>query len=213
MSSSFSQDFNVTAGDDAQVIVTCFASDLAQVDISAATSASLALYITPEDPAPLATVTTTPGPSGSLVFGIGPPVPEGLFATSQASLAQLGTASFTQLGVQATIVAIVANIGALQALPTTNYVLSNVVFVTGVGYYQWSPLDSRTPSGTTIVAGAGSTGNWLLFGTVTISLKAAATALLAGWDRAVAVMTVTWSDTTTTQFLSGTAFIEQPGPP
>ena len=47
MSSSFSQDFNVTAGDDAQVIVTCFASDLAQVDISAATSASLALYITP----------------------------------------------------------------------------------------------------------------------------------------------------------------------
>ena len=215
MITPFTQDLNIVAGASSQTILTCYSSALAQVDLSLATSVSLQMYITPQDLTPLVTVTTTSGPSGQLTLGVAPPIPAGLFAASQAALAELGTAAFITPGLTGTIVATVASVAALTATVTTGFALSNVALITGAspsGFYQWSPGDVRTPNGTTIVAGNAGTGNWLLFGTVVINLTSSASLALAGWDRAQHVITVTWSDGTTTQFISGKTEIGQPVP-
>lgn len=216
MPAPFSTPLNIAAGEDFQSILTFFASDLAQVDLTAATSVVMSIYITPEDAAPLVTLSTTSGPEGVLTLGPAPPVPVGLFATGQAVLASLGTAAFLQNGILATVVDTVANVAALEVLDTTSYVLSNVVFVTdpvaGSGYYQWSLGDTRTPNGTTIVAGNASTGNWLLCGSLTIDIVGAATALLAGYSRAESKVVVTWADSTTSLVFAGPVYIGQPVP-
>jgi hypothetical protein len=206
MVAPFAPPLNISTDCDYQVILTCYASDLAQVDISACTAALLELFITPSDAYPRISVSLE---SGNLAFGVAPPAPTGLFILEQGGLAQLGTAAYAQPGIQATIVDTVSSIAALEALVTTNYLLSNTVFLTaGSGqYFQWSPLDTRTPNGTTIVAGLGGTGNWLLVGTVTISIPASMTAALAGNDRAGYNLFVTWGNYATTLFASGTAYI------
>jgi hypothetical protein len=210
MSAPFNQDLNLDASCDSQFILTCYASDLSQLDISAATSVTLEMRVTTEDAQPLITLT-----GADIVTGIAPPVPEGLFLTEPGPLAKLGPAAFAALGVSALVVDSVADIAALEALPTTNFVLSNVVFVatggpiTGGSFYQWSLADTRTPDASKIVAGAGATGNWLLFGTMTVNLTAAAAAALVGWDSAVFDVLVTWASGAITKLVSGRALIEQ----
>ena len=210
MAAPFNQDLNVDASCNIQAVITCYASDLSQVDISAATSVSLEMRITAEDPNPLVTLT-----GGDIVLGVAPPVPEGLFASEPGSLAKLGTAAFASFGVNALIVDTVADLTALGNLDATNYLLSNVVFVTtggpvaGGSYYQWSPADGRTPNGTTIVAGHAGAGNWLLYGTLTANISSSVAAAFVGWDQAVYDVLVTWASGAVTKLVSGVAYVEQ----
>jgi hypothetical protein len=202
----FAPPLTIATDCDYQVVLTCYASDLAQVDISACQAAVLELYVTPQDPSPLISVSLE---SGNLVMGVAPPVPEGLFVIEQGDLAQLGTAAYAQPGIVATIVDTVASIAALEALPTSGYQLSNVVLVTGGAgqYFQFSPGDTRTPNGTTIVAAYEASGNWLLCGTVTISIPASMAGALTGFDTAKYNLFVSWDNYATSLFMSGTAYV------
>ncbi len=175
----------------------------------------LAIRAVPTDATPLVLVTTTVGPSGLITLGVAPPAPLGAACSNLAELLALGAPFSLVNAPPAPVGSTVATLAALAALPTTPLVVGAVAFVTaGVGaYYLWSPGDANTPNGTTIVAttSGGTAGNWLLSGTVTVTITAAAMAALVGIEQASFDLLVTWGSGggTTSKLVEGPVYIEQ----
>jgi hypothetical protein len=209
MAAVFQQDLNLDVGLDAQIILTGFTTALAQVGIglpgATQPTAVLDIRATPEDPSPLVSLSTSSG----LTFGVAPPAPAGLTVTEQGGLAVVGASPTVQVGVSETIVSTVASTTALSNVATTTFALGNVAFVTaGAGsYYIWSPGDPNTPNGTTVVAGAGSTGNWLLFGTLTVAVAATLAQALLGYDYLQYDLVVTWPNAAQTKLFAGRVWV------
>ncbi len=174
-------------------------------------TAELDVFVTPLDPAPLLSVTTTSSASGSLIVGASFAGPAGLAATTGASLGQLGPSPTVSADIPI-VSATFASLSALASLPTTTYSLGTVAFVTASegSYYGWSPLDPSTPNGTTIVAGSG--GNWLLYGTVIVTLTASGLAALGGWDRAAWALRATLADGEVVPLVSGRVYVAPAAP-
>jgi hypothetical protein len=181
---------------------------------SSGTPATVTMTIraTPSDTAPLLTVSTSPSPSGALVLGVALPPPAGASATSEAVLQEIvgqgvPTLSMTPPEPVATVLATVA---ALEAMSTAGVTLGTVAFVSSTAsWYAYSPGSTVTPNGTTVVAATDSGGNWLLCGTIAVTITNAATIPLVGTSRAIFDVFVTWPNNTTTPLLSGTVDITQ----
>lgn len=169
----------------------------------------------PLDTVPLFVVSTTPSASGSLVLGVGAPL-LAVNCTSFAALEQLGLPFSASQAPPVPLEITVATLGALAALNTTPFSLGDIGFVqAGAGsWFAWSPGDTLTPNGTTIVAttGGGPPGNWLLAGTVTITITSLAAATLSGFSGAYFDLLLTWGNGTTTNLVSGTIRIAQTKP-
>ena len=152
------------------------------VDFTGAT-ARLMIRSNPADPAALVTVSTTLSASGQLFLGIAPP----------------GTLAST-----------VANLAALAALATGALLAGAMVSVVApASYYVWIPGSVLVPDGVTIVAGAGGGGNWLLTGTIRVTLAAAALAALVGTMQAAYDLLVTFPSGLTAKYLEGAVFCDQ----
>jgi hypothetical protein len=206
-------DLQVTVGCSFSAVATVSATLGAQLGLLGATG-ELRVAITPEDDAPLVDVTTTSSDQGELTFGVTFPSPAGLPAASGGALVQLGTLPSVATSVPQ-VSATVATLVALGNLTTTPFSLGSVAYVTASSgsYFAWSPLDPSTPNGTTIIAGAGATGNWLLCGTVTIELTPTATAALQGYDVALWTLLVTFGDGEVVPLMGGRIFVLPPQPP
>jgi hypothetical protein len=214
MGALFSLPLNLDVGCDTQLIVNCFSSTYAQLGILGATGL-LEIRASPWDPAPLVTITTTPGAQGGLVYGVTFPSPAGLAVSEQGGLAALGPSSSLTTGIQSltgpgSVATTQATTGALSALATAPFFLGAVALVTaGPGtYYMWSPLDPSTPNGSTILAGA-SGGNWLQVGTATITVSAAAALTCSGYDTLSWDLLTIWGNGTTTKLLDGQVLVSQ----
>ena len=172
------------------------------------TAAVLTIKATPLDPAPLVRATLA---GGQLTFGVAPPPPVGAQCACLAELDALGGPPLVDLDPPAPVVLTVATLAALAAADTSPYALGDCAFVqAGQGaYYAWSPLDPNTPNGTTIIAGLGGTGNWLLAVTVQVSIPLATLVPLVGTAQATYSLLVTWSQGGTSSLLEGTAYIDQ----
>jgi hypothetical protein len=205
----FRFDLSLAVGCDGLATVTVLNPALAQLGVQA-TSAELAVRITAADPAPVFTVSTVAGASGSLVFGATFPPPAGIVASNEAGLSgfTFGTNVSTE---PPPLAATVANVAALATLPTSSFQIGSGVFVQTPGvWYVWSPSDPSTPSSPTVIAGVG--GNWLLAGTLTVAVSAASSLLLAGYSKGVFDVVLTWADGTKTRAFEGSVWVAQASP-
>lgn len=207
MSALLELPLNLDVGVDFALLVTILGSNGAQVAFPGLV-AELAVRVSPLDASPLFTLTTTPGPTGSLALGVAPPAPTGANCTILPELEALGAPFTLSTSPPAPIVATVATLTALATQPTTGFSVGEVALVeaSAGALYQWSPADPLTPNGTTIVAGV--SGNWLLAATVGIVVTAAAAALLAGSDQGVYDLVLTWTAGTTFKLLSGPVTVQ-----
>jgi hypothetical protein len=148
-------------------------------------------------------ITTTPSSSGSLVFGVPCLSPVGATCTSEAELLQLGRGQVIETPPVVPLAGTTATLSTLAAYVTTGLVVGNVVFVqAGTGsYFAWSPNDTNMPNGSTIIMSTFATGNWLLCGTVTISIPAAN--VIPVLQGALYNLLVTWNNGTTTKLFEG----------
>jgi hypothetical protein len=55
-------------------------------------------------------------------------------------------------------------------------------------------------------------GNWLLWGSATVAITPAATALLAGYSKGVFNLVTTWSDGTASRLFAGDVWVAQTAP-
>ena len=203
---------NLDTGCDFLGVYTVTGGSGAVVGLSGAT-AELAIKLAPQDTTPIVVITTTPGPSGGLTLGVAPPSPSGSACVSNVSLEALGGPATVQEGVFG-LAENTVSLVTLAPLPTSALVLGSVVLVTSTGqFFMWSPGDTSTPNGTTIVASTATypsvAGNWLLYGTVTITLTNAATTSLLGTNEAYFDLVVTWSNSTMRKLFAGTVQIAQ----
>ena len=177
-------------------------------------SAAFTLRATAADPMPIALASTSFGMG--LTFGVAPPSPVGAQCTNLAELeADYDGPPVVQTSPPNAIVATVAGLAALASLAATGFTLGQYAFVqAGAGaYWAWSPGDTRTPDGKTIVASTAPSpapaGNWLLAPTVLVHIPAASLAGLVGISQAVYDLLVTWADGTVSKILEGAVAIEQ----
>jgi hypothetical protein len=172
-------------------------------------SAVLTIANNPETPTSLLQLTTSASSSGQLIFGVACPSPVGATCSNLAELVALGSGSLTSGPPVPPAVGETSTLTSLAAYVTTGLVVGDAVFVqAGRGsYYAWSPLDPNTPNGQAVIASTSATGNWLLCGTVTITIAACAVApALVGtyWN-----LLVTWSNGTTSKLFAGEVEVSQ----
>ena len=109
-------------------------------------------------------------------------------------------------------VATVSDLTALANYPTTDLIQGNIVEVLepSDAFFAWIPGSPLTPDGVTIIASTGSiAGNWVLSGTIYISIANPATLIFAGLVQASYDLLVTWSTGIVQKILSGTVYIDQ----
>jgi hypothetical protein len=211
MSATAALDLSLDVGADAVALVTL--SGLGGLLIACAgATAQLGVRATDLDPSPLFTISTTGGALGQLTFGVAQPS-GGLAASSANALAQAAYPFTPSTAAPTPVTYTPSTIAAMAALSTTGVAAGTIAFVQAAlgSWFAWSPGDTNTPNGATIVTSTSGTvaGNWLLMGTVTISITAAATLLLSGYNQAFYDLVVTWGNGTKTKLLSGNVWIAQ----
>jgi hypothetical protein len=157
-----------------------FTAPVNPVDFTGAT-AVMQIRVTPEDPNPVISLSSTPSTQGAVYLGVAPPGPFG---------------------------ETVADVAALAAYDTTDVVSGTIFYVVaGPAWYAWDPGGVQIPDGVTIVAGDG--GNWLLCGTIVINIKQAAMPALQGVSKARYNVLVTFSNGTTSNYMEGPVYTDQ----
>jgi hypothetical protein len=147
----------------------------------AGATAAMMIRLFPSDPLPLVSISTTGSPSGFIVLGIAPPGPLG---------------------------ATVANLAALVTFDASAFLSGTLVAVTApAAFYAWSPAATAPPDGVTVVTGAG--GQWLLCGTIQVSILKAALLSLVGTAQAFYDLVVTFPNGTSQKFLDGYVYVDQ----
>lgn len=172
------------------------------------TSAQLTVRVTPQDVSPLLVATTA---AGQLTFGVAPPPPVGAQCANVSELEAAAPLTVITTPPEPTVETF-ASLAAMAAFNASALTVGQLAIVTaGVGsFYQWSPGDTNTPNGTTIVASTGGTaGNWLLAVTVQIQVAQALLLPLLGTSQAQYDLLVTWSNGTTTKLLEGAWYTDQ----
>ena len=166
---------------------------------------TLTVRATPTDPTPILQVSTSSG----IALGVALPAPVGAPCTNLAEILATGLPLTLQTTPPIPI-AVTVTTTALAALVTTGYTLGQIAFVqAGAGsYFAWSPADANTPNGSTIIQGAGATGNWLLCGTFNLTIPAAAMAGLVGVENAFFDLLVTMGGITT-KVVEGPVYTDQ----